>query len=564
MNKYLRIFAIVMIAGLVASCSDFLEEDVKTQVSNERYSTPEGFNEAVNSAYSYLRTFYGTEEGLTATVFGTDTYREGADGDFKAMNRYSNEFDSFSYPIESIWRNMYRGINITNTVIARSEGGVEGLSGEEVTRRTAEVRFLRGHFYFILVQFFGPVHLTTEETEGVELEASRAPISDVYDQIISDLEFAANNLPVEPEQYGRATKPAAEHLLSRVFLTRATTDAAGSNDYQMAADLAETVIDDYNFQLLDDYGDIFAVGNEQNAEVIWAVQYSENSLVNGTPDHDLFRGGNSSHLYFNFPYDQEPGLFRTVEFGRPFRRFRPTEFTTQEMFHVDDRDVDSRYKKTFKDAFRVIDPGTYSNVDGVEVTFAEGDTAIWFPGYNMPLSEQQTYNMQVITPEEYNFINFPPLWKHTDPNRASVNETGGSRDWMAFRLAESHLIAAEAYYYMDGAGSPDAIAHLNAVRERAAWPGEEATMAAETAQLLASDGIDFILDERGRELLGEGFRWFDLKRTGKLVERATQYNPDTVPPTGGLEEFHNLRPIPQSQIDLTDGGESAFPQNPGY
>ncbi len=564
MNKYSRIFTIVILMGLFASCSDFLQEEVKTQVSNTRYNTPEGFNEAVNSAYSYLRTFYGTEEGLTATIFGTDTYREGADGDFKYMNRYNNEFDSFAYPMESIWNNMYRGINITNTVVARAEGGVEGLSGEEVTRRTAEVRFLRAHFYFILVQFFGPVHLTTEETEGVELQASRASVSDVYNQIISDLEFAIENLPAEPEQYGRATKPASEHLLARVFLTRATSDAAGSNDYELAANLAETVIDDYNFQLLDDYADIFEVGNEQNAEVVWAVQYSENSLVNGTPDHDLFRGGNSAHLYFNFPYDQEPGLFRTVEFGRPFRRFRPTLFATQEMFHLDDRDVDSRYKKTFKDAFRVIDPGTYSNVDGVEVTMAEGDTAIWFPGYNMPLSEQQTYNMQVITPEEYNFINFPALWKHMDPNRASVNETGGSRDWMAFRLAETHLIAAEAYFYMDGATSTDAISHLNAVRERAAWPGEENNITSTTATSLQSDGIDFILDERGRELLGEGLRWFDLKRTGKLVERTTAHNPDVVPPIGGLEDFHRLRPIPQSQIDLTEGGESAFPQNPGY
>jgi hypothetical protein len=96
MNKYLRIFTIVMMAGLVASCSDFLQEEVKTQVSNTRYNTPEGFNEAVNSTYSYIRTFYGTEEGMTASVFGTDTYREAADGDFKATNRYSIESDSFS------------------------------------------------------------------------------------------------------------------------------------------------------------------------------------------------------------------------------------------------------------------------------------------------------------------------------------------------------------------------------------------------------------------------------------------------------------------------------------
>jgi hypothetical protein len=561
MFKYLKIIALVLVAGIFASCSDLLEEEVYTQVSDTRYNTPDGFEEAVNAAYYPLRSFYGTEQGLTATVFGTDTYREGADGDFKYMNRYSNEFDSFDYISEWIWQNMYEGINITNTVVQRAEGGVDGVSQEITTRRAAEARFLRGHYYFILVQLFGPVHLTTEETEGVELEASRSPIDQVYNQIISDLEFAIANLPVEAGQYGRATKPASEHLLARVYLTRATTDAAGSDDYQQAANLAETVIDDYNFELLDDFGDVHAVGNEQNAEVIWAVQFSENTLANVSADG---KNGNSSHLYFNFPYDQEPGLFRTVEFGRPFRRFRPTQFTTQEMFNLDDRDVDSRYKKSFKDAFRVIDPGTYE-IDGVETTLAEGDTAIWFPGYNMPIEEQQEYNMQVITPEEYNSINFPPLWKHMDPNRAGVNVTAGSRDWLAFRLAETHLIAAEAYYYMDGAASVDAISHLNAVRERAAWDAAEAaTLASRTPQALAEDGIDFILDERGRELLGEGFRWFDLKRTGKLVERTTAHNPDAVPPLGNLQEFHRLRPIPQAQIDRTEGGADAFPQNPGY
>jgi len=549
-----------MVAGLVVSCSDLLKEEVHTQVPATRYNTPDGFNEAVNAAYYYLRSFYGTEQGLTATVFGTDTYREGADGDYKYMNRYSNELDSFDYISEWIWENMYKGINIANTVVARGQDGVDGLSEEVVTHRVAEARFLRAHYYFILVQMFGAVHLTTEETQGVELEASRTSVPKVYEQIISDLEFARANLPAQAEQVGRASKAATEHLMARVFLTKATSEAAASDDYQQAASLAETVINDYNFHLLDDFADVFEPGNENNAEVIWAVQYSENPIVNQSEDG---KNGNSSHLYFNFPYDQEPGLYRTIEFGRPWRRFRPTKFTTQEMFNVDDRDVDSRYKKSFKLTFRVIDPGVYQ-VDGVEKDFAIGDTAIWFPGYNMPQAEQQEKDMQVITPEEYNSINFPPLWKYADPNRASVNVTAGSRDWMAFRLAETHLIAAEAYYMMEGASSAKAIKHLNVVRRRAAWSGKEEVMTSRTASMLAAEDIDFILDERGRELLGEGFRWFDLVRTDKLLERAKAQDPDVVPPIGNLQEFHKLRPIPQAQIDRTADGSEAFPQNPGY
>lgn len=558
MYRHINIIIFVAVAVLAASCSDFLQEEIHTQVSNEHYNTPEGFNEAVNAAYYTLRSYYGTQEGLTATVFGTDTYREGADGDFKYMNRYSNELDSFDPVVTFIWDNMYQGINIINTVLARAET-IEGLSEEEATIRSAEVRFLRGHHYFILVQMFGPVHLTTEETQDVELEASRAPITEVYNQIVEDLEFAIASLPVEAEQYGRATKPAAEHLLARVLLTRAYTDAAQPNDYERAVELAETVISDYSFELLDDFGDVHAVGNEQNAEVIWAVQFSENPLANLSEDE---MNGNSSHLYFNFPYDQEPGLFRTVEYGRPYRRFRPTLFTTQELFHIDDRDVDSRYKKTFKDVFHVLDPGTYTidGVDGVEL--AEGDTAIWIPGFEMSVAEQQAGDYQVIVPSEYSGINFPPLWKHMDPNRADINVQAGSRDWLAFRLAETHLIAAEAYF-MDG-DSPSAVTHLNAVRERAAWPGQETAITSTTAADLSAGGIDYILDERGRELLGEGFRYLDLIRTDKLVERARTHNPDVVPTLGNLQEFHMLRPIPQTQIDRTEGGENSFPQNPGY
>ena len=68
--------------------------------------------------------------------------------------------------------------------------------------------------------------------------------------------------------------------------------------------------------------------------------------------------------------------------------------------------------------------------------------------------------------------------------------------------------------------------------------------------------MDFIMDERARELLGEMFRWFDLKRWGKLVERVRLYNPDGAP---NIKNYHVLRPIPQNQIDRTAGGVSAFP-----
>ena len=76
----------------------------------------------------------------------------------------------------------------------------------------------------------------------------------------------------------------------------------------------------------------------------------------------------------------------------------------------------------------------------------------------------------------------------------------------------------------------------------------------------ANIDIDMILDERARELMGEYVRWYDLKRTGKLIERATKYNPWTAA-SGSLDEHHLLRPIPQQEIDLSTNN---LGQNPGY
>ena len=123
-----------------------------------------------------------------------------------------------------------------------------------------------------------------------------------------------------------------------------------------------------------------------------------------------------------------------------------------------------------------------------------------------------------------------------------------------FRLAEMYLIAAEAE--MQNGNKGEAVRLLNVLREKRAVPGHEAEMRITEADL----DIDFILDERGRELSMEEQRFFDLKRTGKFIERIKKMNPDAA---DVIQEYHQLRPIPQSELDaLTNQDE--FPQNPGY
>ena len=114
------------------------------------------------------------------------------------------------------------------------------------------------------------------------------------------------------------------------------------------------------------------------------------------------------------------------------------------------------------------------------------------------------------------------------------------------------------------AGRPaEAIADLNIVRARAATPGQVHTMGAAELTAFNASPLDFLLDERERELAGEEFRWWVLARQGSAVflARIKAFNSGAAP---NVKDFHILRPIPQTQIDRTEGGKDSFPQNPGY
>jgi hypothetical protein len=538
--KKLILILIFTIGAFTQSCKDMLEEQVVSGVTDKYYSTPAGFEDAVKSSYSFLRSFYASELGMTLTVFGTDTYTMGSDGDWKFLNQYTSQLDSRTRLLRDIWNNFYRAINTTNAVIDRAET-VQGLSEQLKTKKIAEARFLRAHYYFILAQMFGDVHLSLKENTIVSTEASRTAVSKVYDEIIKDLEFAAVNLPVSADNYGRATRPAAEHLLARVHLTRGTsTLLAGqktggtADDYVKAAEYAKKVINNYSFRLLPNFARVFDQGSgEINDEVIWSIQYTSDPLTNG--------GGNNAHLYFLMEYDVLPGMERDVQNGRPWKRFRPTEYTLETLFA--DRDNDSRYSASFKTLFFVNKP---------QGTLAIGDTAVYLPGFDVSDELIASKPYLLVPPRKYTAKLYPTLTKFLDPLRPDKTATAGSRDFLAFRLAETHLIAAEALMLAGQAG--EGSEYINNVRRRAAFPGKEDQMEITVDQLT----LDYILEERGRELLGEQFRWFDLARTGTLVERVQAYNPDAM---NNIRDFHVLRPIPQDQIDRTS---TPFPQNPGY
>ncbi|MDR3262396.1 MAG: RagB/SusD family nutrient uptake outer membrane protein, partial [Tannerella sp.] len=255
---------------------------------------------------------------------------------------------------------------------------------------------------------------------------------------------------------------------------------------------------------------------------------------------------------------------------RPYRFHRATNRTFFELF---DRKNDSRFYKSFKWVF-------YCN--RAATGLAVGDTAIYH-SLNPPHSDRQyAYTYIQWNKESPNSNNtfYPPLVKYIDNKRAAMNDAGGSREWLRMRLGETYLLAAEA------AGRKGdfnlAATYINAIRQRASWKEGEAKMSqywveeggavndkSSTYPLievkaddLKTNFVDFMLDERGRELLGEYMRWEDLVRCEKLYEYVTKYNPDAAP---NIREYHKLRPIPQNHIDrLNPRGTNEEEQNPGY
>lgn len=411
-NK-LKGFALGGLLLMSTSCQDLLKEEVISNIGNDYMNTAKGFEDATKAAYSSLRTFYGTQLGLTLTEYGTDIYATGADGGYKGFHFYDNQIQPTVDYMNILWDEMYRGINTCNAVIERS-AAVTGVSDATKKLRVAEVKFLRAHYYYILLQQYGPLDLRLTETLAPTKEAKRNSEAEVYAQIIKDCNEAIADLEnkAHSADYGRATKASAEALLAKVYLAKAYGPNKAADDFQKAADLCTNLITKYSFKLLDDFAAVHNEDNQQNAEVVFAVQYTTDQISNATNVGGEGGGGNNLHLYFGMQYDTQAGMVRDVFYGRPFKRLRPTNFLLNTVFA--DRVNDSRYKKSFRDTWKSNSPGTFNTSfdnSKAKVTFAAGDTTIFIPGYEMSKEESD---------KEISGIGSKCLQRSTIPNFAKI------------------------------------------------------------------------------------------------------------------------------------------------
>ncbi len=565
---------------------DILDENPTSILTPSFLSTSQGVEAGVTGVYSALRQIYGNDSGTFTTEAGTDQWTNGITASSGLSDYNPNDLTPVNDGAHSFkWGICYSAINTANAVLQYS-ATVQGLTPARVTQLVAETKLLRAQYYFVLVQDFGDVPLSVTFVDSPTKDITRAPLADVYTQIIKDLTDALGTIADKPAQPGRVTRATALHLLAKVYLTRATSSAKQSGDYASAAQYAKELIDNqarYGLGLETDPATVVAEGNENGKEVIMNVQFSGDATFNRI-DGFTFGGENVLAFQYRSRYDKLPNMVRDINNGRPFARHCVTHFLEDNYILRDAsgnalesgaalRTTDTRYNKWFTTVYRVNSPGGNSGSSSAVV----GDTSIWYPGRELSaaklaqIAARKPVPYVVIAPSQYTTEYFPTLNKFDSRSRTSVNGFS-TRPNIIYRLAETYLMAAEAYFYLGNVAQ--AATYINVVRERAAAPGLKAAMDITASQV----NLDFILNERSRELCGEFTRWYDLKRTGQLLarERNTAYSPALMSVTtagftkGGIygsnaainiKDFHVLRPIPQTEIDRTSG---KITQNTGY
>ena len=598
-NSFLLIFGLLFGA---TACTNWLSEDGAPKMTYDYYGTEQGVDAAVAAAYSFLRWGCGNERYDVLTELGTDLFTAGSDGKNKtSFNAYGTQLNPEDNILSGLWENHYKGISDAN--IAMDQILQSDMSESKKLTSLGEMLFIRSFLYFELVQQFGKVPLVTEGSFEIRTDFKRAAIADIYKQIITDLRTAVEYLPekVDDSQKGKATSYAASHLLAKVYLTRgsAVTDVRGQKATDMDSVLyfAENVIKNSPYRLQKNFADLWNIDNMGNSEVIFAVQFTSNPIFNDD--------GNTFHLYWLPVYDDEHGMERDIFYGRPYKRYRPTD---KVLFKLYDRKNDSRFYKSFRWAYMsnyaktipvwkeledkgeiYFTPDPQKGQIAGKKKFEVGDTAIYYTIEKTGFKKNSIEMKKLRADKSYTYYpyevhdskHYPTLIKHLAPNRPSVAEKASSREWVRMRLGETYLIAAEA---AGRKGDFDLAAkYINVIRERAAWADGETKTAqyweieggapdninstydnikVTATELSTGDFVSFILDERGRELLGEICRWEDLVRTEKFYEWVKKYNSDA---EAAIKPYHKLRPIPQTHIDRLDPvGPVEEEQNEGY
>ncbi len=544
-----------------------------------------------------------------------------------AYDQYDIRMNASLGELQTLWDFLYREINRCNAVVTRAPN-IPDMADSLKNVRIGEAKFLRSLCLFWAVQTWGDVPMPLVETTSASLEVTKALSKDIYSQIVGDLTQSIAKLPAKQKDVGRVTQGAAKFLLARVYLTRGWNynNALGgtSADFTSALQLCDQIIASGLYPLEANWNNLWPLHNinpnketanatssvavcNKSAEVIFAIQYASATSYQGDPSVGTTTLGNNMHEMFSGGPSGVAQQARTSAYNR----FLPSQICTWAAYRLFDPIMDIRYKGTFNNVSYATTAGSISLAtnkpfpQNLTLTYAIGDTTAIARDWNSPVTtaaqrgvdiQGGTKHYSVINPNEYVGLGYitgttpivdvlagpaPMVWKFFQPGITYGDGYSTFNDPL-FRSAEVYLMAAEAIVKgATGAVLGTADVYYNKILDRALGSANagKSPMRATNPELVndpltnivsyrataANITVDMILDERARELLGEGNqRWFDLKRTGTLIARASKYNPWTgygLTGTPLISAKHLVRPIPQGMLDNSN---PRIQQNDGY
>ena len=509
------------------SCEKFLEDELLSETSVDfLYSTPEGLENAVVGLYnlnrSYIERGAGNNDHRALIIQAKSDLTTGRAGEVALYARLGWGRDLSTGGLggySHYWRNYYRVIDRCNAVIQAAEE-VTFPAGEEDRKLQilGEARAMRANAYFTLYRLFNNIFISTEATtpENVfNLPQDKSSPDKIFSLINDDLNFAIENLEWTTPHFGRWTQASARHV-------RAKT-AMWEEDWNEAISQSEAIINNENYELLDDTKDVFD-GNLNHSETLFAIQIEDG----------VIGGGTRNQIHFNLVanYFEIPGIRRSSENGgRGAALLIPNNYLVDLLA---EDPGDTRDDNTYMiSAYIYNDPATLP--EGKEI----GDTV------DIYSRDSEDANIYI---QYYKTMN-PGVLKFQQED-ADPNEAGTFKNIMVYRLAETYLIAAEAHMRLGN--NAMALERVNSIRERAG------------ALPFTTINQEMLLNERARELFFEGQRWYTLKRMGVLVEYIQDHaaNDNLVNFARERIEPHHVNwVIPPAELDLLGSG---YPQNDGY